>query len=191
MKKSQNFISPELTSAFIQRRAFRRYCAAIALEKPDSLLDQNFEETTKGRPYLPHASDTCFSFSSCSSGFVGAWSNSHSLGVDIEDIGREVEALELAQQFFTPFEFNLVEDEANDENAKRVFFQLWCLKEAALKSIGEGLPFGMDKFQFELEPAPRVTASPNNHSGNQKFESYLFNREELVTALVTHKLNVV
>ena len=179
-------MSSELTSAFIQRRAFRRYCAAIAFENSDSFLDHNFEETEKGCPYLPHASDTCFSFSSCSSGFVGAWSNTHSLGVDIEDTGREVEALELAQQFFTPFEFNLVEDEANDEEAKRVFFQLWCLKEAALKSIGEGLPFGMDKFQIELEPAARVEAPPNNHTVNRKFESYLFNRATLVAALVTH-----
>ena len=50
--------------------------------------------------------------------------------------------------------------DAGEWTGARTFFQLWTLKEAALKSIGEGLPFGLDAFQFELT---RASASSMRH----------------------------
>ena len=38
---------------FKQQRAFRRYCGALALGSPLPLSRIAFEETEKGRPYLP------------------------------------------------------------------------------------------------------------------------------------------
>ena len=55
----------------------------------------------------------------------------------------------------------------------QTFFQLWCLKEAALKSIGEGLPFGLDAFEFELSPNTRVVQAPNDYGGPKQFDAHV------------------
>ncbi|MFZ2092945.1 MAG: hypothetical protein WAU99_14525, partial [Pseudolabrys sp.] len=67
-----------------------------------------FKETEKGRPYLPDLPDVWFSFSSCRFGFFGAWSSTRWIGVDIEDQTRNLEAVELAQQFFSEAEVRAV-----------------------------------------------------------------------------------
>ena len=74
---------------------------------------------------------------------------------------------ELAHQFFSGAEAKAVEGAGGLESL-RTFFQFWSLKEAALKSIGEGLPFGLDAFEFELDPKcvsfmrPLTTADRSN-----------------------------
>src|SRR5271169_2250796 len=67
-----------------------------------------FQETEKGRPYLPDLSNVWFSFSSCRFGFLGAWSSTHRIGVDLEDQTRNLEAAELAQQLFSKAEVEAV-----------------------------------------------------------------------------------
>ena len=131
-----------------------RFAASAVLPRSDSsqsLSEIVFEETENGRPYLSDSPDFWFSFSSCRFGVLGAWSSTHAIGVDVEDHTKDLEATELAQQFFSVAEVKVVE-EAAGLNRLRTFYQFWSLKEAALKSIGEGLPFGLDAFEFELGP---------------------------------------
>jgi 4'-phosphopantetheinyl transferase len=66
----------------------------------------------------------------------------------------------------------------------RRFLQLWSLKEAALKSIGKGLPFGLDVFEFELKRDLRVVDAPKNHGGPDRFRAHLFDQAGACGALV-------
>lgn len=143
----------------------------------------SFNETEKGRPFLCDLPDTWFSFSSCRFGFAGAWSSSHAIGVDVEDSTRAVEAAELAQQFFSAAETQILEG-AGDVKRQQLFFQLWSLKEAALKSIGEGLPFGLDAFEFVLEPDLRVLRVPRGYGGPEQFSAHVLEGIECRGALV-------
>ena len=149
---------------FAQRRAFRRFCAATALGSARSLSELVFEETDKGRPYLHDKPGLWFSFSSCRFGMLGAWSSAYGIGVDIEDRTRELDALDLARQFFSVTETAAIERLRGADRLK-AFYQLWSLKEAALKSIGEGLPFGLDAFEFDLHPRPRCIDTPAEYGG--------------------------
>ena len=154
---------------FAQRRAFRRFCGAKALGPASHLSRIVFRETDKGRPYLSQLQNLWFSFSSCRFGFLGAWSWTHAIGVDFEDHTRHVEALDLARRFFSEAEANAVR-KAEGLLRPLIFFQLWSLKEASLKSIGEGLPFGLDAFEFELKPNPYVVHAPFEWGGTAKFD---------------------
>jgi len=147
-----------------------------------------FEETENGRPYLSDLPDFWFSFSSCRFGFLGAWSSTHGIGVDLEDQTRNLEAAELAHRFFSGAEANAVERVGGLERL-RTFFQFWCLKEAALKSIGEGLPFGLAAFEFELDPNLRVVHAPPDHGGPEQFGAHVIKGiDSCCAALVTRSL---
>ena len=128
---------------FVQRRAFRRFCGATALGSSRPLSETVFEETEKGRPYLLDSPSLWFSFSSSRRGFLGAWSFTHAIGIDLEDPARELNATDLARQYFSAAEAEVVGAAVGPERL-RTFYRFWTLKEAALKSIGEGLPFGRE-----------------------------------------------
>ena len=42
-----------------------------------------------------------------------------------------------------------------------------------MKSIGEGLPFGLDVFEFELDPYLRVVNAPSDHGGPEQFNAHM------------------
>ena len=181
-ERSERFVTKELKTHFEQRRAFRRYCGVLAVGSKSSLTQIVFEETEHGRPYLRERSDLWFSFSSCRSGFIGAWSSTHGLGVDLEDQTIDMEVSELAQMYFTESEARTVRE--GGPARLRTFLQLWSLKEAALKSIGQGLPFGLDVFGFELEGSLRVVDAPRDHGGAEGFSAHLFDQADVCAALV-------
>ena len=187
LQRAARFVTEDGKAHFKQRRAFRRYCGALVLESLRPLSRIAFEQTDKGRPYLPDLPDLWFSFSSCRFGFLGAWSWMHGIGVDLEDQTRDLEAAELAQRFFSEAEAKTV---AGVDGAARLrtFFQLWSLKEAALKSIGEGLPMGLDAFEFELAPNVRVVHAPRDHGGRERFGAHVIDGTDGCAALVTRSV---
>ena len=167
---------------FIQQRAFRRYCGALVLGAGLPLSRIAFEATHEGRPFLPELPGCWFSFSSCRLGYLGAWSSTHCIGVDIEVQTNGVEATELARWYFSRAEAKAVEG-AGERTRVQTFFQLWTLKEAALKSIGEGLPFGLDAFQFELDPSIRIVGAPQAYGGPERFCAYAIEAGDACAAL--------
>jgi len=187
LQRADRFASEHDKARFKQRRAFRRFCGAAVLGSARPLSQIVFEETENGRPYLSDVPDVWFSFSSCRLGFLGAWSSTHGIGVDLEDQTRNLEAAELARRFFSGAEANAVEGVGGRERL-RTFFQFWSLKEAALKSIGEGLPFGLDAFEFELDPHLRVVHAPPDHGGPEQFNAHVIEATESCAALVIRSL---
>ena len=141
----------------------------------------------QGATYLPDLPNVWFSFSSCRFGFLGAWSSTHRIGVDLEDQTRSLEAAELAQQFFSHAEVKAVKA-VDGSTRQRTFCQLWSLKEAALKSIGEGLPFGLDAFEFELAPNLRVVHAPRDCGGPERFGAQIIQRTDICAALVIRRV---
>ena len=183
LQRADRFVTEDGKAHFKQRRAFRRYCGSFALGSSRPLSRIVFRETEKGHPYLPDLPNVWFSFSSCPFGFLGAWSSTHRIGVDLEDQTRNLEAAELAQQFFSQAEAKAVKVLGGLARL-RTFYQLWSLKEAALKSIGEGLPFGLDTFEFELAPTLRVVHAPPDYGGPERFSAQIIEGTDISAALV-------
>ena len=186
-QRAERFALPAERDLFIQRRAFRRFCAARVHESSLPLARIAFRTTGKGRPFLTGLPDFCFGFSACRFGFLGAWSSSHGIGVDIEDQTRAAEATELAHAYFSPAEARLVAS-AERLKRRRTFFQLWSLKEAALKCVGEGLPLGLDAFQFELRPCLRIVHVPSGNGNPGQFSAHILKGTGSCAALVIQGL---
>jgi len=193
LARAERFVGGELKAHFITRRAFRRYCGAKALEakgvstRSRVLSVINFDTTEKGRPYLVDHPDIWFGFSACDKGFLGSWSTTHAVGVDIEDPTRDVEAASLAARFFCKAETEAINEAAASMRVAK-FFELWCLKEAALKSIGEGLPYGLDAFEFLLAPKLAMVRAPREYGVPGPFDAQLIGDGDLCAALVTRRL---
>ncbi|WP_114647881.1 4'-phosphopantetheinyl transferase family protein [Zhengella mangrovi] len=149
------FLAPADASRFARRRAFRRYCAGLATGDGQPLEALDFEETDEGRPVLVADPGIWFSFSACDRGFLAAWSRTLAVGIDWEDRTEGLQAGDLAEAFFSAGEIARLRS-APPERRDGLFLQVWCLKEAALKSVGEGLAYGLDAFEFTLDPEPRL-----------------------------------
>lgn len=171
---------------FVQRRAFQRYCAATALatEKPLSTLD--FIQSQIGKPVLAGDATKSFSFSSCKSGMMAAWSGFGTVGIDVEDRTRNLQPVRLAKMFFSISEARTIEEIEINER-KLTFLKFWCLKEAALKSIGKGLPFGLDKFQFSLTRGLQITSAPVEFGGPSRFLAGTVDIAPGCASIVLHK----
>jgi 4'-phosphopantetheinyl transferase len=167
-ERAGRFATADVRRRFVQRRAFRRYAAALATGSQASLASLDFATEPKGRPWLPAAPGVSWSVSSCRSGMLVAWSRGAEIGVDLEDRARQADCLPLARRYFAPEEARLV-TEAAESDRMETFLRLWCLKEAVLKAIGEGIAYGLDRFVFELDPAVRMVRAPQEQGGVSRF----------------------
>jgi len=184
--RASRFRKIEDKTHFLQRRAFRRYCAVRAVGISGPLSQIAFAETDKGRPYLLEHPDTWFSFSASTTGLLAAWSSSHAVGVDIENPRPEFELIEIAKYHFAKAEADLVIEAVSHARSK-IFHRLWVLKEAALKSIGEGMPYGLDAFQFEMVPTVRVARVPAQYGGSGNFRVHLIENADACAALALRR----
>ena len=72
----------------------------------------------------------------------------------------------------------------SDSDRIKDFFAFWSLKEAALKSRGEGLPYGLNAFEFELDPSLRVVHAPPDYGGPERLSAHVIEGTESCTAMV-------
>jgi 4'-phosphopantetheinyl transferase len=80
-----------------------------------------------------------------------AVAHNREVGIDLERIRDSVDSLKLAERFFTPNEFERLQ-QLPENQANRLFFTLWTCKEAYLKAIGTGLSVDLDR--CEVLPVP-------------------------------------
>jgi len=69
------------------------------------------------------------------------------VGVDVEWVAREIEALEIARSTFAPGEVKRIEEAAEGVERARAFFAVWTRKEAMVKAHGQGLTIPLESFE--------------------------------------------
>lgn len=185
--RAERFGNDTQRGEFYQRRAFQRFCGAETLGDSHPLAAVRFDHDDKGRPSLADCPGLWFSFASCASGLLAAWSGQAAIGVDIEQSSDRIELEALAATYYTDRE-RLAITAAGQGDKQRLFYRLWCLKEAALKSVGEGLPYGIDQFEFGLQPLAHVRYAPDSFGGAPNFQVYEWSGPPVYAALVRRRL---
>ena len=86
------------------------------------------------------------------------------VGVDVEDMTRPGETVEIAEQFFSPTEVSTLRTLHVSAQRYR-FFEYWTLKEAYIKARGMGLTLPLEQFSFHLEAGQpvRISFDPRLH----------------------------
>lgn len=120
---------------YIAARGQLRLLLAEALQQPPKAITVAYSEHRK--PYIPDSS-IAFNIAHAGDLTVCAITTDHAVGIDLEDIRREVEIMSVARAFFAPDEIAWL-SAASPPEQRRLFFHLWTRKEAYLKARGIGL----------------------------------------------------
>ncbi len=113
-----------------------------------------FEENAYGRPHLAAATPgPHFNLSNTRGLIACAVAATERVGVDVENVTRPTEPLEIADRFFSSREVLALRRLPAAEHRTR-FFALWTLKEAYIKARGMGLAIPLGQFSYELDDGP-------------------------------------
>ncbi|OGT06161.1 MAG: hypothetical protein A2103_02795 [Gammaproteobacteria bacterium GWF2_41_13] len=130
-----------------------------------------------GKPYvLIPASSVHFNISHSQQHAAIALTQDHPIGIDIE-YHRPVEHLDLAQRFFHPREYERLCQLPTDQQLN-AFYGIWTCKEAFIKATGEGLSYGLNRFEVNHElnhPARFVSI---DHQSTNHWQLHRFTPQE-------------
>lgn len=146
--RAARFKVPLPARQFIMSRAFLRLALGRYLRaEPGSL---QFEFSAHGKPSLAGSKDLQFNLSHAEDLAVLAVAKQWRVGVDVERVRGEVNAIQLADRFFSAQEAEWVRSKPDSGLASR-FFTCWTGKEAYVKARGEGLSISLQSFSVMPE----------------------------------------
>jgi 4'-phosphopantetheinyl transferase len=137
------------------RATLRRLLATYVGGEPGQI---HFEYGAHGKPRLGgrHAGHPLrFNLSHDGPRALYAVTSQAEVGVDLEALRPIPDALELAERFFSPAEFDGLRRFPASERG-HAFLRCWTRKEAFVKALGDGLGHPLDQFSVSLEDAPEV-----------------------------------
>jgi len=152
--RADRYLFPRDASRFKLCRAMLRLGLAWYLESAPRKIALNANHY--GKPCL--ATRSALHFNVSHSGGLGAiaFTTAGEVGIDVEAIQRDVEALEIATANFTSNEAAMVAAADTRQEQARIFLRLWTRKEAVLKAAGCGLIDGLEGFDVSHESLDQV-----------------------------------
>lgn len=109
---------------------------------------------THGKPFLESNSNLSFNVSHTHGLAMMAFVKRRAIGIDVENVSREVEAKRLAERFFTNSEWQAL-SQLSGQELRAGFFRCWTRKEAYIKAKGDGLALPLSQFDVSIAAADR------------------------------------
>lgn len=109
-----------------KQECIKKYCEYIHYDK-----EIKIQKEIQGKPYIKH-NPFYFNVSHSYDYYIIAFFN-HPLGIDIEK-HRDRNYHYIAKRYYNEDEFNYIND-----NGRKAFFDLWCMKEGYTKYLGESI----------------------------------------------------
>ena len=134
----------------VTRALIRTVLSKYSPTAPDSW---QFAQNRYGRPELLRKSNAPpirFNLSHTSGVVACILALERDVGIDVEELTRKTDTIELADRFFSSDEVSALRGLKREDQAER-FFSYWTLKESYIKAIGTGLSMPLDSFSFHLK----------------------------------------
>lgn len=152
---------------FVASHAFVRLALGKYLEIEPR--DVHFEINENGKPEVASGANLRFNLSHTHGAAVLAIVRQQPVGVDVERIREDTEAMELAERFLSPAEVDWLRSQPVSGRVA-AFYTCWTGKEAYMKACGMGLSTplarfsviprpGEDEMRLEVPDAPEQSAS--------------------------------
>ncbi len=108
-----------------------------------------FRYEVRGKPALEGESGLCFNVSHTDGLALMAFVMRRTIGIDVENLVRGVDAQRLAERFFSERERQVLRPLRGDE-LQAAFFRCWTRKEAYIKAKGDGLSLALHEFDVSI-----------------------------------------
>lgn len=136
-EKSNSRIDREISNQFLT--------ASLSSYLNSSITIADIEKDKHGKPYLVNYKNVFFSLSHSENYIILAASREKNIGLDLQ-IKRQVNS-KIWDRITTADEKKYFEQQYTPD----LFFNLWSIKEAALKFYGSGLKFPMNRISVNLD----------------------------------------
>jgi 4'-phosphopantetheinyl transferase len=158
VQRAERFLKIEHRERYIAAHGILRLILAKYLTADPA--DLIFIKGNRGKPYLGglHTGKLQFNLSDSQQMALYAFTKNKEVGIDIEYMSEKIEALELAERFFSANEYKALL-QCDPAQRKEKFYQCWVRKEAYLKLIGQGLHFPLSQFEVSLADRPNCLLS--------------------------------
>lgn len=173
LARAQRYVAPHARDQFVVARALLRTQLSRYTNTPIS--DWIFEANRFGRPNIAepiHHRHMRFNLSHTNGLVACAIASECEIGVDIENVTRELDVFGLSKSFFAPPETEALARLAPDLARSR-FFSYWTLKESYIKARGMGLSLPLDAFWFELGQKPRLYCDARCQDSPARWQFFL------------------
>lgn len=108
-----------------------------------------FSTTSAGKPAVEGEKPFHFNLTHSEDRALLGVSQGRELGIDLEKVRTNIEALNISRHYFFGSERDAIEA-APPAERENLFFRYWVAKEAVLKAQGIGLGFPLDRFRVEF-----------------------------------------
>ena len=142
-ERAARFKFPAPRNQFVISRALLRQ--ALGRYRRIDARAIRFRTTANGKPELAESCDLRFNLSHTAGVTVFAVARHRQVGVDVERIRQDTDAIELAERFFSPPEVQWLRSQPAAQLIPS-FFSCWTAKEAYIKAQGEGLSLPLSGF---------------------------------------------
>jgi 4'-phosphopantetheinyl transferase len=151
-ERAARFRLPEAEARFTAARGMLRDILARYLDRDPSAL--RFGYGPHGKPFLVSpvgCSGLEFNLSHSHGMALCGVTQGRQIGVDVEKIRSNADWERIAARFFSARESAMLLS-LPSERRTEAFFRCWCLKEAYLKALGEGLSTPLASFDVSVSP---------------------------------------
>lgn len=173
-ERAARFVFPRDRFAFAAAHSLLREALSDYENVPPDAW--TFARNAYGKPMLANPYDAMnfgFSLAHTDSLVACAVCRGSDVGVDVESLNPMIHALDIAHRYFSPDEVIGLQACAETERQLR-FIELWTLKEAYVKAIGEGLSHPLHTFGFALDGPSSLRFEPAARAEQSMWEFALF-----------------
>lgn len=151
-QRARRYVRAESQQQFVVARGVLRQLLSRYTTLPPAAL--RLSRNPYGRPFLSsdlNPMQLNFNLSHSGDLVLYAFSYGRAVGIDIEQVRKDIATLAIAENFFSSEEVAALKSVSADLRPV-TFFNCWTRKEAYIKALGKGLSYSLQNFSVSLTP---------------------------------------